>query len=159
MRVGIGYDVHRFAPKRPLRLGGVTLPGARGLRGHSDADVLLHAITDALLGAAGAADIGELFPSRDPKFRHVDSSIFVRTAAAAVRRRGWRIGNIDAIVVTDAPRLEPYKMKMCHRISELLSITPGQVSVKAKTTEAFCPGKHGIAAHAVALLLPARKRA
>ncbi len=163
MRVGIGYDVHRFhgppargarAGKRPLKLGGVTIPSARGLAGHSDADVLLHAVADALFGAIGAPDIGEQFPSRDPRYRQADSRAFIQAASAQARRAGWQVGNVDATVITDAPKLIGYKRQISRAISQLLQIQAGQVSVKAKTTEAFCPGKSGIAAHAVVLLQP-----
>ena len=172
MRVGIGYDVHRFngpargarlprhrrrggqAGKRPLKLGGVTVPFARGLAGHSDADVLLHAVADALLGAVGAADIGEHFPSSDPRYRNADSRQFVQEAYATVVRKGWAVGNVDATVIADAPKLTSYKLPMRRAIAQLLKIPMGQVSVKAKTTEGFAPGGDGIAAHAVVLLKP-----
>jgi len=158
MRVGIGYDVHRFnATRGPLKLGGVTIPHPRGLAGHSDADVLLHAIADALLGAIGAPDLGELFPPSDPQYKHADSREFVRHAAARVRRGGWQVGNIDAIVITDTPRLTGYKTKMRHTISRLVQVQPSAVCVKAKTAEGLSPGKQGIAAQAVVLLEPLRK--
>ena len=179
MRIGIGYDVHRFngppapvcrrrtatgrrsarAGKRPLKLGGVAIPYSRGLAGHSDADVLLHALTDALLGAVGAPDIGEQFPPGDPRYRNVDSRTFVQAAYAQVRRRGWSVGNVDATVIADRPQLTAYKAKMCRAISALLEVDAAQVSVKAKTTEGFAPGEGGIAAHAVVLLVPQRRRA
>ncbi|MBI1991974.1 MAG: 2-C-methyl-D-erythritol 2,4-cyclodiphosphate synthase [Candidatus Omnitrophica bacterium] len=165
MRVGIGYDVHRFngppargarAGKRPLKLGGVTIPFPRGLSGHSDADVLLHAVADALLGAIGAPDLGEQFPSGDPRYRNADSRTFVQAASAALRREGWAVGNVDATVIADAPQLTGYKEGMRRAISRLLKIRPSQVSVKAKTTERFAPGRAGIAAQAVVLLKKAR---
>ena len=152
MRVGIGYDIHRLNGKGPLKLGGVTVPSHRGLAGHSDADVLLHALTDALLGAIGAPDIGEQFPSSDPRYRNADSRTFVRAAYAQVRRQGWVVGNVDATVIADAPKLVGYKAKMCQAMSQLLSVKPAQISVKAKTTEGFGPGAEGIAAQAVVLL-------
>ena len=152
MRVGIGYDVHRFNGRRPLKLGGVTIPFSRGLAGHSDADVLLHAVTDALLGAVGEPDIGEQFPPDDPRFRNADSRTFVKAAASAVRRRGWSIGNVDATVIADVPKLLGYKARMRQTISRLLDVAPAQVSVKAKTTEGFAPGTRGIAAQAVVLV-------
>ncbi len=158
MRIGIGYDIHRFNGKRPLRLGGITVPHGRGLSGHSDADVLLHALADALFGAIGAADIGEQFPSSDPRYRHADSRVFVEAARTSVQRRGWRIGNIDATVIADAPTLVGYKAQMVRAISRLLGISAAQVSVKAKTTEAFCPGKQGVAAHVVVLVAPSKSR-
>ena len=153
MRVGIGYDIHRFnAARGVLRLGGGSIPHARTLAGHSDADVLLHAIADALLGAIGAPDLGELFPPTNPKYKHMDSRVFVQEARRLVRRAGWQVGNVDATVVTDEPTLTPHKVKMRHAISRLLKVTPADVSVKAKTTEGLPPGRHGIAAHAVVLL-------
>ena len=175
MRIGIGYDIHRFdgppremAPqkgakaaisrgKRPLKLGGVVVPFPRGLAGHSDADVLLHAIADALLGAIGAPDLGEQFPPGNPRHRNADSRTFVRAAYDQVRRQGWVVGNVDATVIADAPKLVGYKGAMCRTISRLLEIPAAQVSVKAKTTEGFGPGKDGVAVHAVVLLQPARR--
>ena len=152
MRVGIGYDIHRFNGKRPLKLGGVTIPFRRGLAGHSDADVLLHALADALLGAIGAPDLGEQFPSSDRRYRNADSRTFVEAACQQIRRRGWSVGNVDATVITDAPRLTIYKAAMRRAISDLLAVDAAQVSVKAKTTEGFAPGAGGIAAQAVVLL-------
>ena len=152
MRVGIGYDIHRFDGKRPLKLGGVVIPSSRGLAGHSDADVLLHALTDALLGAIGAPDIGEQFPSSDPRYRNTESRHFLEAAAAQVRHRGWSVGNVDATVIADTPRLEAHKRRIRHAVSRLLAIHPTHVSIKAKTTEGFEPGREGIAAQAVVLL-------
>ena len=152
MRVGIGYDIHRFGGQRPLKLGGVTIPFGRGLAGHSDADVLLHALADALLGAIAAPDLGEQFPSDDPRYRHADSRAFVAFAARQLRARGWIVSNVDATIIADAPKLVGYKPKMAQAISRLLHIGATQVSVKAKTTEAFPPGKSGIAAQAIVLL-------
>ena len=152
MRVGIGYDVHRFDGRRPLKLGGVTVPFAKGLGGHSDADVLLHALADALLGAIGAPDLGEQFPPGDPRYRNADSRRFVQAACAQVRRRGWTVGNVDATVIAEAPKLIGHKLRMRQAIGTLLRIPTGQVSVKAKTTEGFAPGKKGIAAQVVVLL-------
>ena len=158
MRVGIGYDIHRFngAGKRPLKLGGVTIPRARGLSGHSDADVLLHAIADALLGAIGAPDLGELFPSGDPRSQGMDSRIFVSEALRRVHRAGWRVGNVDTTVIADEPRLTPHKATLRASIGGLLEIASSAVSVKGKTTEGLSPGKRGIAAQAVVLLKRAR---
>ena len=157
MRVGIGYDIHRFASRgRALKLGGIEIPHARGLAGHSDADVLLHAITDALLGAVGAPDLGELFPPSNPAYRGMDSRRFIQRACAEVRRAGWEVGNVDATVVTDSPTLTPYKPRMRQTISRLLNVRPSDVSVKAKTTEGLPPGARGIAAQAVVLLHPRR---
>ena len=162
MRVGIGYDIHRFngsarpSGTRPLKLGGVVIPHTRGLAGHSDADVLLHAVVDALLGAVGAADIGEHFPSSDPRYRNADSRRLVQEAYATVLRKGWSVGNVDATVIADQPKLTGYKLPMRRAIAQLLQIPMSQVSVKAKTTEGFAPGGDGIAAQAVVLLKPAR---
>ena len=172
MRIGIGYDIHRFNGRRPsttarlrrrgltgsagrrgtIKLGGVSIPSARALLGHSDADVLLHALADALLGAIGAPDLGELFPPTDPRYRRADSRLFVLAAHARIARAGWRVGNVDATVVTDAPKLTPHKLNMRRAISQLLGIKPSEVSVKAKTTEGLPPGNRGISAHAVVLL-------
>ena len=156
MRIGIGYDIHRFNGKRPLKLGGVTVPFARGLAGHSDADVLLHALADALLGAISAPDLGEQFPPGDRRYRDADSRIFVEAAYSQVRRLGWSVGNVDMTVIADAPKLTGYKRRMCRAISQLLDIEASRVSVKAKTTEGFAPGARGIAAHTVVLLKRAR---
>ena len=152
MRVGFGYDVHRFHGKRPLKLGGVTIPSARGLAGHSDADVLLHALADAIFGAISAPDLGEQFPSSDARWRHVDSGTFVRAAYDQARRRGWLVGNVDATIVTDTPRLTGYKTRMRTAIGKLLRMNVSAVSVKAKTTEGLPPGGRGISAQAVVLL-------
>ena len=156
MRVGIGYDIHRFDGRRPLKLGGVTIPAARGLAGHSDADVLLHAVADAIFGAVGAPDLGEQFPPDDPRWRNAESATFVRAALTLARRKGWRVGNVDATVIADAPKLIGHKPRIARAISELLGVRPADVSVKAKTTEGFAPGKSGMAAQAVVLLRPAR---
>ena len=157
MRIGFGYDVHRLGGRGPLRLGGVAIPFAKGLRGHSDADVLLHAIADALLGAIGAPDIGEQFPPHDPRYKDADSRMFVQTAYGKVRQEGWSVGNLDATVIADAPKLLGYKAQLRRSISRLLQIDSTRVSVKAKTTEGFSPSKHGIAAQAIVLLQPLRR--
>ena len=158
MRVGIGYDIHRFSGKGPIRLGGVSIPHAKGLSGHSDADVVLHAIADALFGAVGAPDIGEQFPSSDARYRRVDSRLFVARAVAQARRAGWAVGNVDSTIITDSPRLVGFKPKMAQAIAQLLAVRAADVSVKAKTTEGCCPGKQGVAAYAVVLLKPLRKK-
>ncbi len=153
MRIGLGYDSHRFnGSKGGVTLGGVTIPHRQGLRGHSDADVLLHAIADALLGAIGAPDLGELFPPSDPAYRGADSRRFVREAYRRVRQAGWGVANLDATVVADSPSLSPHKARMRQIIARLLEVHPSDVSVKAKTTEGLPPGKAGIAAQAVVLL-------
>ncbi|RKQ85592.1 2-C-methyl-D-erythritol 2,4-cyclodiphosphate synthase [Brockia lithotrophica] len=153
-RVGIGYDVHRFAVMRPLVLGGVSIPYDRGLEGHSDADVLLHALADALLGALALGDIGEHFPNTDPRFRNLDSGEIVRYAFDLVRARGYRVGNADAVIVAEEPKLSPYIPEMRKRIAELLDTSPERVSVKATTPERLgaLGKKEGIAAWAVVLL-------
>jgi len=160
MRVGYGYDLHRLPAQAGdgdvLVLGGVEIPGEPRLIGHSDADALLHAITDALLGAAGAGDIGQHFPDTDPRWKDADSAAFVREAAALVARRGFSIGNVDATVVAERPRLSPYREAMQSRVAELLGVEPGRASVKFTTNEGVGPVGRGeaIAAHAVALLVP-----
>lgn len=159
MRVGIGYDIHRFSGKGPVRLGGVSIPHAKGLSGHSDADVVLHAVADALFGAVGAPDIGEQFPSSDKRLRGMNSALFIKRASLQARRAGWKAGNVDVTVITDSPRLAGYKPEMASRIAQLLSISARDVSVKAKTTEGCCPGKRAIAAYAVMLVKPLRKKA
>jgi 2-C-methyl-D-erythritol 2,4-cyclodiphosphate synthase len=154
-RIGEGWDIHVLIEGRPLVLGGVTIPHGRGLLGHSDADALLHAITDALLGAAGLGDIGRHFPDTDPAFRDADSAQLLAETARRVRAAGWRIGNIDATVVAQAPRLAPHIPAMVQGIARALDVAPGQVNVKAKTAERMGPvgREEAIEARAVALLL------
>jgi 2-C-methyl-D-erythritol 2,4-cyclodiphosphate synthase len=154
-RVGQGYDVHALTPGRKLILGGVEIPHPSGLLGHSDADVLLHAITDALLGAAGLGDIGGMFPDSDARWKGADSRLLLREAAAAVGRAGWRIGNIDATIIAQAPRVKPHVAAMCANLAADLGIDITAVNIKGKTTErlGFTGRGEGIAAEAVALLL------
>ena len=135
MRVGIGHDTHRLAEGRPLLLGGVRVAHSRGLAGHSDADVVLHAVTDALLGAAGLGDIGDAYPDTDPAYRDYDSSRFVRETLARLNRDGWRIVNIDVIIFAQRPKLGPVKSAIRDRLAELLRLEPSAVNVKAKTGE------------------------
>lgn len=135
MRVGIGHDTHRLDPGGPLRLGGIDIPHDRHLLGHSDADVLLHAITDALLGAAALSDIGELFPDTDESNRNRDSADMLRFAATKVRDAGYTIANLDCIVFAERPKLSAYKESIRQRIAEILTIEPGCIGVKAKTGE------------------------
>jgi 2-C-methyl-D-erythritol 2,4-cyclodiphosphate synthase len=153
-RVGLGYDVHALVPGRRLVLGGVPITHERGLLGHSDADVLLHAITDAVLGAAGLGDIGTMFPDTDATHRGADSRALLQQAMARVRAAGWRIDNVDATVVAERPRIAPYVAAMRAAIAECLGIGAEAVNVKGKTTEklGFTGRGEGIAAHAVALL-------
>ncbi|MCS6850122.1 MAG: 2-C-methyl-D-erythritol 2,4-cyclodiphosphate synthase [Gemmataceae bacterium] len=135
MRIGLGHDTHRLVEGRPLILGGVRLEHRRGLLGHSDADVVLHALTDALLGAAGWGDIGDAFPDTDPAYRDCDSSRFVREAAARLRQAGWRVVNVDIVIFAEEPRLGPVKEEIRANLARLLEISPDSVNVKAKTGE------------------------
>lgn len=154
-RVGEGWDVHALVPGRKLVVGGIEVPFERGLLGHSDADVLLHAIIDALLGAAGLGDIGRHFPDSDERFRGADSILLLTEAARRVREQGLQIGNIDSTVIAQAPRMAPYMDAMRDRIAAALDLAPGCVNVKAKTAEKLGPVGQGLAieARAVALLL------
>jgi 2-C-methyl-D-erythritol 2,4-cyclodiphosphate synthase len=153
-RVGTGFDVHALVAGRPLVLGGVTVPFERGLEGHSDADVLLHAIADALLGALALGDIGRHFPDTDPRYRDVDSRVLLRQVAGLVANAGYGVGNVDATIVAQAPRLAPYVDAMRANIASDLGCDVARVSVKAKTTErlGFAGRGEGIAAMAVALV-------
>jgi 2-C-methyl-D-erythritol 2,4-cyclodiphosphate synthase len=135
MRVGIGHDTHRLEEGRPLILGGVCVPHAKGLAGHSDADVVLHALTDALLGAAGLGDIGDVYPDTDPKYSNCDSALFIHETLDKLTRGGWRVVNIDVIIFAEAPKLGPLKGRIRGRLAELLSIAESAVNVKAKTGE------------------------
>lgn len=154
MRIGQGYDVHRLVVERPLILGGIEIPYEKGLLGHSDADVLLHAISDALLGAAALGDIGAHFPDSDPAYQGADSAELLRAVGNLVRGAGYEIGNIDSTVVCQAPKLAPHIGAMRARIAEVLALPVGAVSVKASTEEhmGFTGRGEGIAAHAVCLL-------
>ena len=130
IRVGQGFDVHAFAAGRKLILGGVEIPYERGLLGHSDADVLLHAITDAVLGAAGLGDIGRLYPDSDAQYAGADSRVLLRGALAAVHRAGWRVGNVDATIIAQAPKISPHAAAMCANIAADLGIAPDAVNIK-----------------------------
>ncbi|MDD4887632.1 MAG: 2-C-methyl-D-erythritol 2,4-cyclodiphosphate synthase [Thiomonas sp.] len=154
IRIGEGYDVHALVPGRKLILGGVTIPYQLGLLGHSDADVLLHAITDALLGAAGLGDIGQHFPDSDARFNGADSGDLLQQARQSVQAQGWAIGNVDCTVIAQAPKLAPYRDAIRQRIAALLELDVAQVNVKGKTTErlGFVGRGEGIAASAVCLL-------
>ncbi len=153
LRIGQGYDVHALVPGRPLVLGGVRIPHASGLLGHSDADALLHAITDALIGAAALGDIGRHFPDSDPRWRGADSAVLLAGAAGMLAERGWRVGNIDASIIAQAPRLAPFLPAMCERIAQVLAIDPGQVNVKARTGERLGPVGRGESIEAQAVVL------
>ena len=154
IRVGLGYDVHKLVEGRKLILGGVDIPYEKGLLGHSDADVLLHAITDALFGAAALGDIGSHFPDTDPRYKGADSLKLLEACGTELREDGWKIGNIDAVIVAQRPKLLPYVPQMRENIARVLGIGISQVSVKGKTEEGlgFTGSGEGIAVHAICLL-------
>jgi 2-C-methyl-D-erythritol 2,4-cyclodiphosphate synthase len=154
IRVGQGFDVHALVEGRPLIIGGVTIPHTHGLAGHSDADVLLHAVTDAVLGAAGLGDIGRHFPDTDPAYKGADSRVLLRAAMAKVRQAGWQVVNIDATVHAQVPKIGPHAQAMVANIAHDLGIATGQVNIKAKTNEGLghLGRSEGIAANVVALL-------
>ena len=155
-RIGLGSDAHRFGAGRQLVLGGVTIAGSDGLAGHSDADVLTHAIIDALLGAAGLGDIGAHFPSDDPAWEGADSLDLLRRTVASLEQRGYRVGNVDATVVAERPRLRPHVDAMRARLAAVLAVEPDAVSVKATTADGMgALGRaEGIQAQAIALIRP-----
>jgi 2-C-methyl-D-erythritol 4-phosphate cytidylyltransferase/2-C-methyl-D-erythritol 2,4-cyclodiphosphate synthase len=148
----MGFDVHAFADDGPVMLGGIEVPHARGLAGHSDADVVLHAITDAVLGAAGLGDIGDHFPPSDPRWKGAQSSLFLAHALDLVRARGAIVDHVDCTIIAEEPKIGPHRAAMRDRIAEIAGLDPGQVSVKATTTEGlgFAGRREGIAAQAVA---------
>jgi len=154
-RVGQGFDVHALVEGRKLILGGVDIPFHKGLLGHSDADALLHAITDAILGAAGLGDIGRHFPDTDAAFKGADSRVLLREAMRCVRDAGWEVVNVDATIIAQAPKISPYAAAMVANIAADLEIDPGCVNIKGKTTEqlGFTGRQEGIATQAVALLM------
>jgi 2-C-methyl-D-erythritol 2,4-cyclodiphosphate synthase len=154
IRIGFGYDVHAFATSRPLILGGVTIPLERGLTGHSDADALIHAIVDALLGAAALGDIGQHFPSNDARWENQPSSVFLDYTYGLLRQQKYIISNIDATIVAQHPKLAPHIQSMRTYLAERLHLTPEQVSVKATTSDGlgFAGRQEGIACYAVALI-------
>lgn len=157
MRIGHGYDVHRFCDGDFITLGGVRIPHKFGLLAHSDGDVLLHALSDALLGAAALGDIGKHFPDTDPQFKGADSRALLRHVVGIVKAKGWKVGNVDATIVAQAPKMAPHIETMRQLIAEDLQVELDQVNVKATTTEklGFTGREEGIAVHSVALLLPA----
>lgn len=157
MRIGHGYDVHRFTEGDFITLGGVRIPHRFGLLAHSDGDVLLHALSDALLGAAALGDIGRHFPDTDPAFKGADSRALLRHVLGLVQAKGWRVGNVDATIIAQAPKMAPHIEAMRGNIAEDLQVELDAVNVKATTTEklGFTGREEGIAVHAVALLLPA----
>jgi 2-C-methyl-D-erythritol 2,4-cyclodiphosphate synthase len=155
VRIGQGFDVHALVPGRHLVLGGVSIEHAQGLLGHSDADVLLHAITDALLGAAGLGDIGRSYPDSDPRYRDADSRALLAEVVQRIQQQGWRVGNLDCVVIAEQPRIAPYVEAIRGSIAQLLNIEPARVNVKGKTTErlGFIGRGEAIAASAVVLLI------
>jgi 2-C-methyl-D-erythritol 2,4-cyclodiphosphate synthase len=152
-RIGEGWDIHQLVEGRKLILGGVEIPHSKGLLGHSDADALLHAITDALFGAAAMGDIGRHFPDTDARFKGADSGVLLAEAAARVRAKGFEIGNVDSTIIAQAPKLAPHIGAMCTRIAGILGVTPEQVNVKAKTAEKMGPVGAGDAMEARAVVL------
>ena len=154
MRVGFGYDVHAFVTGRPLFLGGIEIPYLLGLKGHSDADVLLHAICDALLGAIGEGDIGKHFPDTDSQYRDIRSTVLLKRVINKIKEKGFHLVNIDATIVAQKPKLSEFISRMVKQITDVLEIEPGRVNVKATTTEGlgFAGRGEGIGAYAVALV-------
>ena len=157
MRIGYGWDSHEFKSGVPLKIGGVEIPHDKGLAGHSDGDVLLHALTDALLGAVAAGDIGGYFPPSDPKWKGADSVIFLEEALKQVRRAGYTIANVDSTLILDQPKIGPHSQKIQSRIAQLLGLKPNQVGIKAKTPEGMGTDDAAIA-HVAVLLMPVTKR-
>jgi 2-C-methyl-D-erythritol 2,4-cyclodiphosphate synthase len=153
-RVGIGHDVHRLVKGRKLMLGGIEVPHTHGLDGHSDADVVLHAVCDAILGAAGLGDIGEHFPNTDPKYKGAPSSLFLKQVHKKVHDAGWAVENVDVMILAEAPKLQEFKPKMKYHIAHELGLTQAQVNIKAGTNEGlgYIGAQEGIAAYAVVLL-------
>ena len=154
MRVGFGYDVHAFVTGRPLFLGGIEIPYLFGLQGHSDADVLLHAICDALLGGIGEGDIGKHFPDNDPQYRDIRSTVLLKRVINKIKEKGFHLVNVDATLVAERPKLSEFIPRMVKQIADVLEIEPGRVNVKATTTEGlgFAGRGEGIGAYAVALV-------
>ncbi|RUO65509.1 2-C-methyl-D-erythritol 2,4-cyclodiphosphate synthase [Pseudidiomarina planktonica] len=154
MRIGHGYDVHKFGSEQPLILGGVTVPHSTGLVAHSDGDVVLHAVADALLGSLALGDIGQHFPDTDAKFKGADSAVLLQHVFGLIRERGWQLGNLDVTIVAQAPKMAPHIGKMRERIAGMLNAEVDQVNVKATTTErlGFVGREEGIACHCVALI-------
>lgn len=154
-RIGYGYDQHKFIEGKKLMLGGVEIPSDFGLLAHSDGDALLHALCDALLGAIGRGDIGELFPDTDEQFRDADSALFVRQVRKMIEREGYRVSNLDALVIADQPKLTPYKKEIKSRIASLLKVEPARVNIKATRTEGMgmLADSKGLAAQVVILLI------
>lgn len=156
-RTGLGYDLHRLEPDRKLLLGGVEIPFEKGLAGHSDADILLHALTDALLGAAGLGDIGELFPPSDPQWKDADSERFISEARQLIEGYGYQIVNLDAVLIIERPKILPHRDAIRKNVARILGIRPERVGVKAKTSEAVGPAGRGEAAECHAIVLLSRE--
>lgn len=154
-RVGFGYDSHRFAPDRPLVIGGIVIPYELGLAAHSDGDVLIHAVCDALLGAAGLRDIGTYFPDNDPAWKNADSTKLLAKVVELVAEKGWKVNNLDCTLVLEKPKMKPHVEQIIHRLAELLRIDPDRVAVKAKTNEkmGFTGAGEGIAATAAVTIM------
>lgn len=159
MRIGHGYDVHKLVEGRKLILGGVDIPWEKGLLGHSDADVLTHAVMDALLGAAGLGDIGRHFPDTDPAYAGADSLVLLDHVVALLKEKGWQVGNVDATILAQKPKLAPHIDQMRDNLAARMGAAPDQVNVKATTEEklGFTGAEEGMAAHAVCLLVPAER--
>ncbi|MCM8770775.1 MAG: 2-C-methyl-D-erythritol 2,4-cyclodiphosphate synthase [Candidatus Omnitrophica bacterium] len=159
-RVGIGYDIHRLKQGRRLFLGGIEIPHSQGLVGHSDGDVLLHALTDALLGALSCGDIGKFFPDTDPQYKGISSTYLLEKIYSFVKKKGYRVNNIDTIVIAQQPRLENFKEKMAKKIAEILKISPQSINIKAKTNEGLglIGRNQAVVAYAVVSLIGEKKR-
>ncbi|MBI1354175.1 MAG: 2-C-methyl-D-erythritol 2,4-cyclodiphosphate synthase [Acidobacteria bacterium] len=158
-RCGVGYDLHRLEPDRKLILGGVEVPYEKGLAGHSDADILMHALTDALLGAAALGDIGEIFPPSDPQWKDVASEVFLGHAVELLRSYGYEIVNVDAVIILERPKLLPFREAIRTNLARILGIERGRIGLKAKTSEKVGPAGRGEAAEAHAVALIARDAA
>ena len=154
IRVGFGFDVHRLDEGQPFFLGGIKIPHSKGAVGHSDADVLIHTICDAILGAADLRDIGFHFPDSDGKYKGIDSKILLKDVMALVRKEGYELSNVDATIALQAPKINPYVPEMKSVLAQTMSVTPGQISIKATTTEklSFVGREEGVSAYAVALI-------
>lgn len=155
MRVGLGYDIHAFENDKPLKLGGVTIPYHQGLKGHSDGDCLIHAICDALLGAAGLGDIGEYFPDTDMKIKNIDSRLILEDIIKKIKAQGFRIENIDVNIIAQAPKITPFKNEIKSKLAEIMGIATHQINIKAKTKENLdaVGEKRAIECQAIALLI------
>lgn len=154
-RIGFGYDSHRFAPERPLVIGGIRIPYELGLAAHSDGDVLIHALCDALLGAAGLKDIGTYFPDTDKQFENIDSTLLLQKVVGLIHEKGWQVNNVDCTLILEKPKMKPYIDGMINRLSELLQIDLSQMAIKAKTNEkmGFVGRGEGIATTAIVSLI------